>query len=142
MAEKSGDLSFNSNTEVPLDPGKSTVLPVMEERLVITKEIIETGKVRIRKRVKEEEASINIPLIQEGYHIERVPGKKELLAQHPSLRYEGDTMIIPVVREVLVVEKRYEVLEEIHMIKTKTEIPHLQQITLLKETVEIERIKL
>jgi uncharacterized protein (TIGR02271 family) len=117
----------------------TTVLPVIEEHMVVTKEVVETGKVHIRKRVTEEEATINLPLIQEGYQIERVPGKKDLLTQHPPIRYEGENMIIPVVREVLVVEKRYEVLEEVHVIKTKTEVPHLQQITLLKETVDIQR---
>lgn len=116
-----------------------TVLPVIEEHVVITKEVIETGKVIIRKRVTEEEASINIPLIQEGYQVERLPGKKELLKEHPPVRYEGDNMVIPVVREVLVIEKRYEVMEEVHVIKTKTEVPHLQQITLLKEEVHVER---
>ncbi|HVF80513.1 MAG TPA: DUF2382 domain-containing protein [Flavisolibacter sp.] len=116
-----------------------TVLPVIEEHVVITKEVVETGKVFIRKRVTEEDASINIPLIQEGYEVERLPGKKELLKEHPPIRYEGDNMIIPVVREVLVVEKRYEVMEEVHVVKTKKEIPHLQQITLLKEEVEVER---
>ncbi|HZH67478.1 MAG TPA: YsnF/AvaK domain-containing protein [Flavisolibacter sp.] len=116
-----------------------TVLPVIEEHVVVSKEVVETGKVFIRKRVTEEETSINIPLIQEGYNVERLPGKKELLSEHPPIRYEGDNMIIPVVREVLVIEKRYEVLEEVHVNKTKTEVPHLQQITLLKEEVHIER---
>lgn len=124
--------------EITSTEGK-TILPVIEEHVVITKEIIETGKVFIRKRVTEEEASINIPLIQEGYEVERLPGKKDLLKEHPSIRYEGDNMIIPVVREVLVVEKRYEVMEEVHVIKTKTEVPHLQQITLLKEEIQVER---
>lgn len=117
----------------------ATVLPVIQEHMVVTKEVVETGKVHIRKRVTEEEATINLPLIQEGYQIERVPGKKDLLTQHPPIRHEGENMIIPVVREVLVVEKRYEVMEEVHVIKTKTEVPHLQQITLLKETVDIQR---
>lgn len=121
-------------------PADTRILPVIEEHLVVSKEIVETGKVHIRKRITEEEAVINLPLIQEGYQIERMPGKKELLTQHPPIRYEGENMIIPVVREVVVVEKRYEVLEEVHVIKTKTEIPHMQQVTLLKETVEVERI--
>jgi len=132
----------NNNNQRPLSadekPG-TTILPVIEEFMVVSKEIVETGKVHISKRVSEEEASINIPLVQEGYRVERVPGKKELLEHYPATRHEGENMIIPVVREVLVVEKRYEVLEEVHIIKTKTEIPHLQQITLLKETVEVKR---
>jgi len=122
-----------------VDSDGKIVVPVIEEQVVISKEIVETGKVLIKKRVKEEEAFINIPLIQEGYQVERRPGKKELLTHHPSIRHEGDKMIIPVVREVLVVEKRYEVTEEVHVIKTKTEVPNMQQITLLKEEVQIER---
>jgi uncharacterized protein (TIGR02271 family) len=118
---------------------EKTVLPVIEEHVVISKEVIETGKVIIKKRVKEEEAYVNIPIIQEAYQVERKPGRKELLNEHPSIRTEGDKMIIPVVREVLVIEKKYEVLEEVHVIKTKTEVPHLQQITLLKEEVIVER---
>jgi uncharacterized protein (TIGR02271 family) len=119
--------------------GKKAVLPVIEEHMVVTREVVETGKVTIQKRVTEEEASINIPLIQEGYQIERMPGHKELFAKYPSVRYEGEDMIIPVVREVVVVEKRYEVMEELRVVKTKTEVPYLQQITLLKENVEIKR---
>lgn len=115
------------------------VIPVVEERVVITKEVVETGKVHIRKRVSEEEAVVNLPLIQEGYLVERRPGSKDLLTTYPAVRHEGENTIIPVVREVLVVEKRYEVLEEIHIIKSITEVPHLQQITLLKESVDIRR---
>jgi uncharacterized protein (TIGR02271 family) len=123
----------------PSGGGKFSVLPVIEEHMVVTREVVETGKVIIQKRVTEEEASINIPLIQEGYQIERMPGQKELFAKYPSVRYEGEDMIIPVVREVVVVEKRYEVTEELRVVKTKTEVPYLQQITLLKENVEVKR---
>ena len=133
-------LNEQYQTEINSSDGK-IVVPVIEEHVVITKEVVETGKVLIKKRVKEEEAFINIPLIQEGYIVERKPGKKELFTHHPAVRHEGDKMIIPVVREVLVVEKRYEVTEEVHVIKTKTEVPNMQQITLLKEEVQVERTK-
>jgi uncharacterized protein (TIGR02271 family) len=116
-----------------------TVIPVIKEFITVSKEVVETGKVQIRKTVTEEEATVNLPLIQEGYQVERRPGSKELLTKYPSIRHEGENMIIPVVREVLIVEKRYEVLEEVHVIKTKTEIPHLQQVTLLKESVDVKR---
>jgi uncharacterized protein (TIGR02271 family) len=116
-----------------------TVIPVIEEQLTIEKVVVETGKVHIRKTVTEEQATVNLPLIHENYQVERRPGSKKLLTNHPGIRYEGENMIIPVVREVLVVEKRYEVLEELHVIKTRTEVPHLQQITLLKESAEVRR---
>jgi uncharacterized protein (TIGR02271 family) len=116
-----------------------TVIPVTEEYITIGKEVVETGKVQIRKSVTEEEITVNLPLVQEGYQVERKPGSKELLTTYPTVRHEGENMIIPVVREVLVVEKRYEVVEEVHVIKTKTEVPHLQQVTLRKENIDVKR---
>jgi uncharacterized protein (TIGR02271 family) len=116
-----------------------TVIPVIEEHLTIDREVIETAKVFIRKRVVEEEQLVNMPLIQEGFDIERVPVKK-VVDTMPVVRQEGDTVIIPVVREVLVIEKRYEIIEEVHVVKSRTAVPHMQQITLLKEQVHIDRV--
>lgn len=127
------------NNELKFANESSTVIPVIEEHIVVDKEVVETGKVIIRKTVTQEEASINIPLIQEGYQVERRPGNEELFLQPPPIRHEGAHMIIPVVREVLVIEKRYEVIEEVRLIKTITEVPYQQEITLLKEEVSVER---
>ena len=115
-------------------------IPVIEEQVVISKELVETGKIRISKRVNEEEVSVNLPIIEEGYEVERRPVEKQLLlSEHPGVRHEEGNMIIPVVREVLIVEKRYEVIEEIHVKKTRSEIPNQQQVMLKKESVDIER---
>jgi uncharacterized protein (TIGR02271 family) len=140
MQEKTDDqFPAPGEERVSNSDGGTTIIPVSREFVTITKEVVETGKVHIRKQVTEEEATINLPMIQEGYHVERKPGSKELLHQYPAVRHDGDNMVIPVVREVLIVEKRYEVLEELHVIKTKTEVPHLQQVTLRKESVDIQR---
>jgi uncharacterized protein (TIGR02271 family) len=121
-------------------PEDHYVIQVVEEKVVVEKEIVETGKVRVRKTVHEETATINIPIYNQSYQIERkaVP-QKTLDAPPPALRHEGDTMIIPVVREITIVQKRYEVLEEIHIKKIVTETPLTQEITLLREQVEIKR---
>jgi uncharacterized protein (TIGR02271 family) len=117
------------------------VIPVVHEYASVNKEVIETGKVRIRKTVSEEKASVNLPVLSETYQVEYLPGYKDLLdTPPPAVRYEGDTMIIPVLREVSVVVKKYEVVEEIHITRRITETPLVQEITLLKEHVDIERI--
>jgi len=116
------------------------VFPVVHEQATIQKEVVETGKIRIRKRVSEEKASFNLPVINESYHIEHLPGSKDLLdTPPPAVRYEGDTMIIPVLREVSIVVKKYEVVEEIHITRKLTETPLVQEITLLKEHIDVER---
>ncbi|HEY1112199.1 MAG TPA: DUF2382 domain-containing protein [Chitinophagaceae bacterium] len=116
------------------------VIPVIEEYAVVQKEIIETGKVHLRKTVTEDKAIVNLPIINESYDITRVPISNEVHDNPPpAVRYEGDTMIIPVVKEVTVMVKRYEVIEEVRITKKTTEIPLMQEITLRRESVHIER---
>ena len=138
------DLNEYRDKEQPLgDAGSNDgtrIIPVIEEFLTVSKEVIETGKVYISKRSDVKDATVNIPLIKEGYTVERHPVKGRILDKAPETSHEGDTMIIPVVQEVLVIEKKYEVIEEVHVIKTKTEVPHVQQIPLLKEEVIVERV--
>jgi hypothetical protein len=50
-------------------------------------------------------------------------------------------MIIPVLREITVVQKKYEVIEELHITRQSVETPLVQEITLLKEHVHVERSK-
>jgi uncharacterized protein (TIGR02271 family) len=116
----------------------STVIPVVQEQATVDKKTVESGKVRIEKKVVEVEKTIDIPLLKEGYEIERVPVNK-IVDSHPSIREDGDIIIIPVVREVLVVEKRLELVEEVHVIKHRTEVPHTENFTLRKEEVNVER---
>jgi uncharacterized protein (TIGR02271 family) len=119
-------------------PDSPLVIPVIREQLSIDKEVRETGKVIVHKRVIEENHSVNIPLLQEGHTVERVKVDKVFNAP-PPVRQEGDTVVIPVVREILIIEKKYEVTEELHVRKTRTETPYVQEITLLREEVHVER---
>ena len=121
------------------DDHSSIVIPVTREEITIEKEVIETGKVYVRTRVKEEEANINVPVVSEHYEIDRVP-VNQVYPTPPPVRYEGDILVVPVIEEIVVVEKRYKVTEEVRLTKKKTETPYLQQITLRKEVVQVERI--
>jgi uncharacterized protein (TIGR02271 family) len=129
----------NEETGAAQEPNRDElVIPVVQEFLTVDKEVVETGRVNIRKTVTEEETALNIPLLSEHYDVQRIP-KKEVHATAPVPRQEGDTIIVPVVKEILVIEKRYEVTEEVHLIRRTTSTPHVQQITLLKENVEVIR---
>ena len=127
---------LNARTE-----GDNIIIPVIQEQIVIDKQVIETGKVRVRKTVSEETASLNIPLIQENYDVQRVPAQ-EVFDKPPGIRYEGDTIVVPVMREIVIVEKKYELIEEVRLTKRTTAVPHIQEITLLKEHVQVERVRL
>lgn len=118
---------------------ESKTIPVVEEQLHVDKKVVETGKVHIAKKVVENETSIALPLTSESYNIERVPVNQVVDQPPQAVRYEGDTMIIPVLREVLVVQKRYEVLEEIRITRQVTQEQHTENVTLLKEEVQVNR---
>ena len=115
------------------------VIPVVEEQVTVSKRVIETGKVRISKKVSEQQTSVSIPLVREQYDVERVPVNEVVDTPPAAMRYEGDTTIIPVLREVMVVQKRYEIVEEIRITKRKTETTDTQQVNLRKEEVTIDR---
>jgi uncharacterized protein (TIGR02271 family) len=117
------------------------IIPVIQEQLTVGKQVIDTAKVTIRKHVTEETTSVNMPLVQEGYRVERVPVNK-VVDTVPEVRHEGDNIIIPVLREVVVVQKKYEIIEEVHVIKEKTTTQHQQDIALKKEEITIQRTPL
>jgi len=118
---------------------KRTVIPVIEEEAVVGKRVVETGKVRVSKRVSEHEEIIDEPLFREEVSVERVPVNQYIDAA-PTVRYEGDLMIIPVVQEQIVMQKRLVLVEEIRVRKELVETHQPQTVTLRKEEVDVRRV--
>src|SRR4029434_8784275 len=116
------------------------VVPVLVEELVVQKRGVETGKVRITKVVHERETTVDEPLLRDNVAISRVPMQRVVDGPIP-VREEHGTTIISVVEEVLVVEKRWMLREEIHVRKRRTETHQPQRITLRSEDVQVERRK-
>ncbi len=115
------------------------VIPVIDEKIVVTKKTVETGKVRITKKRIEQEGTLQVPLTKEVVQVERVPVNR-FVDTVPQIRYEGEVMIVPVVEEVAVVEKRIRLVEELRITKQQVQTQESQQITLLKEEVTVERV--
>lgn len=122
-------------------PGQSLSIPVIEEQVQIGKQVIETGKVFISKKVHEEQTNIDVPLLHEEHDIERIPVNQYLNidATPPAMRYEGDTVIIPVLREEVVVQKRLVLVEELRITKRQVQTSATEQVLLRREEVTVER---
>jgi uncharacterized protein (TIGR02271 family) len=118
---------------------QSLKIQVLEEHLKVTVKEVETGRVRITKHVTEHTEDLNIPLVSEEVDIEKV-AVNQYVETAPGVRYEGETMIIPVIREVLVVEKKLMLVEELRVTKRQVQTNETQQVTLRKEEVDIERL--
>lgn len=118
---------------------ETVVVPVIAETFSVSKQTVVTGGVRLSKRVSEHTETVDEPLLHEDVQVERVP-INQIVAEAPQSRYEGDTLIVPVLEEVLVVEKRVLLKEEIHIHRTQTQVHQPQQVNVRVEDVVIEEI--
>ena len=60
-------------------------------------------------------------------------------ANIPGIRQEGSTIIVPVLEEILVVEKRTFVKEELRITSTRREVREPEKFVLRSEEVSVER---
>ncbi len=120
-------------------PDAETVIPVIEEQLHADKKVVETGRVKVSKTVTQREESVTLPLDQEEVKVERVVRNEIVKGEIPQIRHEGDTTIIPVLREEVVVKKRLMLVEELHITKKRSRVQHTENIILRKEEATIEK---
>jgi uncharacterized protein (TIGR02271 family) len=121
-----------------LQTGEETVIPVVEEEAHLEKRLVERNRTRITKQVHTEEETIETPLRQERVQVERVPVER-IIDSPLTSHYDGDTLVIPVMEEVLIIEKKLFLKEEVRVTKYVGEIEHQETVTLRKEAVTVER---
>ena len=132
-ANQAADNRLKSETNRPM------VLPVIEEQVVIDRNVVETGRIRISKTVQEHEQEVNVLLQHDEVQVEHVP-VNQFVADNvplPGSRQEGDVLIVPILREVVVT--RVLVVEELRISKRVVEEPHASTVTLRQEQIRVER---
>ena len=119
--------------------GETVTLPVVQEQLHVGTRLAETGRgVRVHKQVRSRPHEVDQTLWRDELDVRHVPVDR-LVDAPPAARYEGDTFIVPVLEEVLVVEKRYRIKEELHITRLRHASRHQQTVPLRDEHVSIER---
>ena len=120
-----------------------TVLPIVEETLHVSKREVVTGRVRVRTVTDLSEERVRQELSGQHVEVERVPVDVliERDAAPPEPRTEGDVTIVPILEEVLVVEKRLLLKEELRITRHRTTNVTEVAVPLRKQRAEIERLK-
>jgi stress response protein YsnF len=127
------------------DTGECAVLPLVEEVLRVGKRRVETGRVRVSVSTETEERLLRETLRTERAEVERVAVGRELAEgeQAPTARREEDgTLVVPVLEEVLVVERRLVLREEIRLRLVAAEEAVEQPVTLRRQRAVVERLPL
>jgi uncharacterized protein (TIGR02271 family) len=116
------------------------VIPLVEETTSISKRAVVTGRVRVQTVTDTVEELARADMQRETVEVTRVPVDK-MVDSAPEIRTDGDVTIVPVLEEVLVVEKRLVLKEELHIrrrVATEAvEVP----VTLRKQRAVVERIE-
>jgi len=121
----------------PNSSREETVIPVVAEELDVQKRAVPTGGVRVHRRVLEHEEEIDMPLLSEHVQVRRVLLDRDVEGPLP-IRKEGDTIVIPVVEEVLIVSRRYRLKEEVYVTKTSREERHRERVTVRRQEADIQ----
>lgn len=116
-----------------------TVIPLIEERLRVERSVQATGRVRVAVSTTTEERVVEEVLRRRAVEIIRTPIDRVVEAP-PPVREEGDSLVIPVVEEVLVVERRLVLREELRLRLPLSERRETATIALRRQTATIERL--
>ena len=119
---------------------RAVVVPVVAEEINVSKRTVETGRVRVKKLIREREEVIDQPLLKTDVVVERVPVNR-YVERAPAVRQEGESLVVPLVEEVIVVEKRLMLREELRINTRQVETRRPQRVTVRREDVQVDRVK-
>lgn len=118
------------------DPAE-IVVPLHVEDISVKRRKVERD-VRVHLHTVNRDHLIDEPLAHERIEIERVAIGRPIDAA-PPVREEGDTTVISVVEEVLVVQRRLVLKEEIRVRRVRTTEQHRETVTLREQQAVVER---
>jgi uncharacterized protein (TIGR02271 family) len=114
------------------------VIPLVEETATVAKRQVVTGRVRVQTITDTIEELAHAEVQRESVEVTRVPIDK-VVETAPAIRTDGDVTIVPVLEEVLVVEKRLVLKEELHIRRRVTAETVEVPVTLRKQRAIVER---
>jgi uncharacterized protein (TIGR02271 family) len=121
----------------PVDDPK---LALLAEELSVGKKIVETGRLRVSTETHTREANIDEVLFQEHAQVETIPIGRQV-SEAPSIRQEGETTIIPIVEEVVHVERRLVLKEEVRITRRRTSKTFQDHVPLRYQEAVISRLQ-
>ena len=118
---------------------ESGVLRLFAEDAAVSRQVVETGRVRVAKVTRTRDHLVDESLARTCFEVNRVPIGR-LIDAMPAIKEDGDLTIIPIVEETVVVERRLMLKEELHIRRVQTSERYQQTVKLRYQTAEVTRI--
>src|SRR5271154_6450823 len=135
MADKQAD-QLETTVEARRGDGRQIVVPLHAEELSVSKRVVPKSRVRVSTVTQQHDEIVDELLAREEVVIERTPIGKRIDAM-PAVREEGNTIIVPVVEEVLIVERQLILKEEVRIRRVRDTERHQERIILRKQEAVI-----
>ena len=113
-------------------------VPLHEEEISVSRREIKKANVQVALVTGTREQLIDEELTQVRVEIERVPIDR-VVDVFPPIRQEGDITIIPVVEEIVVVERRLVLKEEVRVRRVSTKEQHQETVVLRQQEAVVTR---
>jgi len=119
--------------------GDEIVLPLLAEEVTVNRMQVSTGRVRVSTVTREREQVVDEFLNREDVEIEHKPVGK-VVERMPAVRRTRNTVIIPVVEEMITISRQLVVREEVHIRLVGRKRRFRQPITLRRQEAVISRL--
>ncbi len=134
------DTEKSEGARAPSNVGE-VVMPLLGEEIAVTKGVVETRRVTVQRLTREQQESVAAPLTVETVEIAHEPIGREVDAM-PPIREEGDTVVIPIVEERLVLERRLFLKEEVRVRRVRASRMQRENVTLRHHEVVVSAVPL
>lgn len=130
----------DGRSSVPVS--ETETLSLMEEVLRVGKRTVETGRVRVSVLTDVEQHQVRETLRSRRVEVDRVPSGRRLAPGEamPQTRMEGEVLIVPIVEEMMVLEKRLVVTEELHIRVVHAVDPVERLVPLRRQRAVVEHL--
>jgi uncharacterized protein (TIGR02271 family) len=128
-----------AHTETSADQARETVIPLFEEQLAVSKQVVPTARVQVSRVTHSHEELVDELLSREKVEVERVAIGQPVETM-PPVREEGDYLIIPVVEEVLKIERVLVLKEEVRIRRTQHTERYQERVTLRRQQAVVNRL--
>ena len=117
---------------------REIVVPLYAEEVSVSKRVRES-RVQVSRVTREQEQLVDELLAHEHVEIDRVPIGQPVDTM-PAIREEDGTIIVPVVEEVLTIERRLILKEEVRIRKVRDVERHQESVSVRKQDAIITRL--
>lgn len=118
--------------------GEHHVLALHDEQLVVSKRTVPRATVRVATVTRSEDRLVEQELTHERIEIERVP-INIFVETAPPVRTEGDLTILPVLEEVVIVQRRLLLREEVHVRRVRQAGQHVETVVVRSQDAVVTR---